>query len=105
MSQPTEIEHLSDLIVSGFKDWKSFGDVGTRLNSDGSLVIFNYTVMCTYKRRWNWFERVSRGLILNTSTGEVVARPFDKFFNWGELEGKPLGFPLFQLKITIENLG
>ena len=27
---------------------------------------------------------MSRGLILNSKTGEIVARPFDKFFNWQE---------------------
>ena len=50
----------------------------------GELAIFNYTKAAQFAERWNFFERVSRGLILNAVTGEVVARSFDKFFNWGE---------------------
>lgn len=48
------------------------------------LLIFNYTTMAQYAERWNFFECVSRGLIINHQTGEIVARAFDKFFNWGE---------------------
>jgi len=93
MQEPTTIQELSNLLVSGFIDWKKLGEVNVRPNQDGSLVIFNYSVLCTYQRRWNWFERVSRGLIMDAKTGKVVARPFDKFFNWGELENKPEGLP------------
>lgn len=38
--------------------------------------------MAEHKNCWNFFERVSRGLILHAKTGEIVARAFDKFFNW-----------------------
>jgi len=37
-----------------------------------------------FAARWNWFEKVSRGLLIDSKTAEIVARPFDKFFNWGE---------------------
>ncbi|MBD3261030.1 MAG: hypothetical protein GF334_05010 [Candidatus Altiarchaeales archaeon] len=94
MQEPTTIQDLSDLLVSGFSDWRDLGGVYARPNHDGSLTLFNYTVMCTYRRRWNWFEKVSRGLILDTRTGEVVARPFDKFFNWGEFDINPEGLPV-----------
>lgn len=73
---------LQELVRSGFSDWKSLGDVAT--NQMDNLILFNYTSAAQYNGRWNWFERVSRGLILDRETGEVVARPFDKFFNWGE---------------------
>lgn len=67
---------------SGFTDWEHYGDVSVRQKDD--LLIFNYTTMAQYAERWNFFERVSRGLIINHQTGEIVARAFDKFFNWGE---------------------
>src|SRR5690606_552618 len=50
------------------------------------LLVFSYNVMAQYGENWNFFERVSRGLIINWKTYEIVARPFDKFFNWGEGE-------------------
>jgi T4 RnlA family RNA ligase len=76
------MEQLQALVRTGFADWRTLGNVKA-VYHDG-LVLFNYTAEAQYERRWNWFERVSRGLILDATTGEVVARPFDKFFNWGE---------------------
>lgn len=66
----------------GFTDWQRYGNVTVRRKDD--LLIFNYNTMAQYEGRWNFFERVSRGLIINHQTGEIVARAFDKFFNWGE---------------------
>lgn len=48
------------------------------------LVIYNYTPKTQYERVWNDVTRACRGLIVNVETGEVVARPFPKFFNYGE---------------------
>jgi RNA ligase len=48
------------------------------------LAILNYTEIAQYKREWNDVTRNCRGLIYNTETLEVVARPFPKFFNHGE---------------------
>ena len=73
---------LQRLVRDGFINWEIFGDVRAVYKDD--LVLFNYTHAAQFEGRWNWFERVSRGLILNAKTGEVVARPFDKFWNWGE---------------------
>ncbi|MHB8626061.1 MAG: T4 RnlA family RNA ligase [Aggregatilineales bacterium] len=77
------IEDIQQLAIAGLRDWKFYGDVVVR--SEGDLLIFNYTELAQYKAEWNFFERVSRGLIINARTGEIVARPFDKFYNW--LEG------------------
>lgn len=80
---PTEITTLVDLqtlVTAGVTDWKPYGDVGT--DRDGDLLIFNYTPKAQYATRLNFFERVSRGLIVHRKTGEIVARPFDKFYNF-----------------------
>lgn len=76
------IEQLQQLVVAGFDDWEQLGDV--RVTAQGDLRLCTYTKEAQFNGRWNFFERVSRGLILNAKTGEIVARPFDKFFNWGE---------------------
>lgn len=48
------------------------------------LRIYEYTEKCVYDRMWNDVTLKTRGLIVNWSTGEILARPFDKFFNYGE---------------------
>lgn len=63
-------------------NWQQFGHVRTVYKGD--LVLFNYTREAEFENRWNWFERNARGLILNWKTGEVVAWPLEKFFNWGQ---------------------
>ena len=49
----------------------------------GHLELFNYSEKCTYEGIWNDTTRQCRGLILDLE-GNVVARPFKKFFNYGE---------------------
>lgn len=81
------VEQIAELLVSGFKDWYSLGYVYTK--TEGDFTLFSYLPQASYakmddKEVWSYFERVSRGLIINNKTGEIVARPFDKFYNWGE---------------------
>ena len=56
----------------------------------GDLSIFNYSPQCTHERKWDEITLQCRGLILNMVTGEVVARPFPKFFNLNENESSTL---------------
>ncbi len=48
------------------------------------LSIFKYSDTCNFEDGWNEINRICRGLILNTQSGEIVARSFPKFFNIGE---------------------
>lgn len=48
------------------------------------LAILNYTERAAYQGTWNEATLNSRGLIVNTDTGDIVARPFPKFFNYGQ---------------------
>jgi RNA ligase len=48
--------------------------------------ILNYTAAAQYDRVWNPVVRACRGLIWHNATGEVLARPFPKFHNYGEHE-------------------
>lgn len=54
------------------------------------LTILNYTDKTAYDRVWNPVTRTCRGLIVNQITDEIVARPFPKFFNYGEIEAATL---------------
>lgn len=76
-----KVEDIVHLLMGGFKDWETLGDVDVK-EWYGELVQFNYSHEAQYANRWNMFEQLSRGLIINKHSGEIVARPFDKFFNW-----------------------
>ncbi len=80
MNEIISIADIQRLVTQGFTDWKQLGDVSVERDDD--LLIFNYTARAQYEGRWNFFERVSRGLIVHAVTGEIVARAFDKFYNW-----------------------
>lgn len=78
----TSIADIQQLVRDGETNWSQYGNV--RAAVWGGYILFNYTTAAQYAEIWNFFERVSRGLILDHVSGEVVARPFGKFFNWGE---------------------
>lgn len=48
------------------------------------LVGLNYTDKAAYERMWNPATLACRGLIYDSTTEEIVARPFPKFFNHDE---------------------
>lgn len=82
MPEIKSIDDIAALAQSGYTDWREHGYVSVREHDE--LLIFNYNAMAQYEANWTFFERVSRGLIINQKTGEIVARAFDKFFTWGE---------------------
>ncbi|WP_428655929.1 T4 RnlA family RNA ligase [Runella sp.] len=51
------------------------------------LYIYNYTPKTQYDRVWNELTLACRGLILDEQYN-IVARPFGKFFNLGEMENQ-----------------
>lgn len=61
------------------------GLVVRRAHPTHPLCIVAYTDRATYTPdSWNRVTRQCRGLIYDTRTHEIVARPFPKFFNMGE---------------------
>ena len=53
------------------------------------LFIYNYTQKTQFERYWNEVTLMCRGLILDAEY-RIVARPFQKFFNWGEIENQAI---------------
>lgn len=51
------------------------------------LYIYNYTQKTQYERFWNNCTLACRGLIMDKDCN-IVARPFQKFFNLGEFENQ-----------------
>lgn len=76
---------LTDLFSAGQLDAAiADGFIRRQYHPTYPLAILNYTELAQFKREWNDVTRNSRGLIYNTDTLEVIARPFPKFFNHGE---------------------
>lgn len=77
--------HLSDLLdLAVLDEMIEAGFVRAQVSPDGNRTIYNYTEQAVYTRSWNGVTRQCRGLIVQTDSGLVVARPWEKFFNYGE---------------------
>lgn len=76
---------LSDLFDVSDLDTAIYGGyVRVQTHPDFPLAVFTYTHKAMFEMHWNEVTRQCRGLIVNTGTTEVVARPFEKFFNYDE---------------------
>ncbi len=49
---------------------------------DGPLTLYKYTQQCVFEKRWNVWNSMARGLIVDTVARKVISTPFPKFFNW-----------------------
>ena len=54
------------------------------------LTIWNYSQKVQYEKLWDDITLQCRGLVTN-SKGQIVARPFKKFFNLEEMDSPPSG--------------
>lgn len=50
-----------------------------------TLLGFKYTTNTVYSEDWDNVSLHARGIVFEYETGKVLARPFDKFFNLGEM--------------------
>ena len=80
---PIEKELIMDLLKIKNLVQEKFIRVQKHLTEE--LYIYNYSAKAQYERMWTEETLACRGLILD-NLGNVVARPFPKFFNLGELE-------------------
>jgi RNA ligase len=83
---------LSDLMsIDDLETEMKAGFVRERRHpADPRCTILNYTEKAQYEKHWTDVTRQTRGLIVLNTTREVLARPFDKFFNYGEHEADSL---------------
>jgi len=71
------------------KTYESKGLVRSQTHPTLPLIIWNYTEKVQYESLWDEVTTQCRGLITN-SKGEIVVRPFGKFFNYEEVIDKNL---------------
>lgn len=71
-----------------------------------NIVILNYTENAVFEQRWNHVTLNCRGLIIDENTGEVLARPFPKFFNYGEYAEYEKDIPFHEIpEFTVKQDG
>jgi hypothetical protein len=78
------------------KEMISKNYVRVNKHPDHDLYIYNYTQNAQFERVWNEITLSCRGLILDAN-GNVVAKPFPKFFNLGEIENQMLPNTTFEV--------
>lgn len=59
--------------------------INVQQHPTAELYIYNYSQTTQFEGFWNEITLMCRGLILNEK-GEIIARPFPKFFNYEELQ-------------------
>ena len=64
----------------------------------GNLCIYKYTAQCVNERAWNDVNSKCRCIVFDTTTGTIIARSFDKFFNLGERPSTEIKFVLKKAK-------
>ena len=69
---------LQRMVVEGY--------IRTQTHPQYPYTIYNYTEKTQFDRVWNEATLQCRGLIVDDD-GKIIARPFRKFFNWGEEQG------------------
>jgi RNA ligase len=82
--------HINDILdPHELANAQALGHVRQQVHPTEPLAILNYTEVCAYDGAWTPVTLACRGLIHRTDTGEVIARPFGKFFNYGQ-QGAPV---------------
>ena len=56
----------------------------TKKDLGDNIVSFNFSKKVFSRRLWNDLNCKARGLFVNMENESIVARSYDKFFNWGE---------------------
>lgn len=86
--------HINKLINPGllFNEVQN-GGIRVQEHPALPLKLYNYTEKAQFAKRWNTATLNCRGLIVHEN-GEIVARPFPKFFNWDEPKPKGSRFQM-----------
>ena len=92
-----DLDLLQEMIEQGY--------VTAREHDSLPLVILNYTAKAQYEWVWNDVTLKARGLIFNKMTHEIIARPFEKFFNWDQGKFYPPAGPVIRMEKMDGSLG
>jgi RNA ligase len=65
--------------------------------TNGDLELFNYSAQAEIEDHWTEEVCICRGIIFDSKTKDIVAKPFSKFFNYGQ---KSLSIPICPFEVT-----
>lgn len=94
--------NVSDLAAAIAEDY-----VIERDHKSLPLVLYSYSRKTVREQVWTDVTKKTRGLIVNRDTHEIVARPFEKFFNFGDAtqpETLPENFPSPIVPLVMDKL-
>ena len=77
VKEKIDLEVLKDMLYSKLIQVKNLED---------NIISLNFTRDVFYDKKWNDLTCHARGLFVDKTNGQVVARSFSKFFNHGEVE-------------------
>lgn len=83
------VKQISQLVVVGH----DFSQYRVKAVYKDELTLLSYTNEAQWANEWTEIEQLCRGLIVNNQTGGIVARPFKKFFNYGQEYGSSIAVP------------
>lgn len=69
-------ENILEKLSSSHLVWK---------NTYGHITSYNFTRNAFNNRKWNDITCTARGLFVENSTNKIIARSYNKFFNWKEV--------------------
>lgn len=73
------------------------GAVRRSVGIDG-LTVWCYSEKCQYEKLWDEYTKIARGIVTDAN-GNVISRPFPKFFNLGEVDEKSLPWKSADIEI------
>lgn len=91
---------MAQIDLLQFRQLEEQGLINCQKHPTADLLIWNYSKKCQFEKVWTEETMMARGLITD-SAGNIKARPFKKFFNFGEqpIEKLPDGLPMWFEKI------
>lgn len=97
--------HIHDLLdINELQELFERGYATERAHPTEPLGILNYTdkAQLSSAQLWKDFAALAhcRGLIYNTRTGEIVARPFRKFWNYGQPQADDIPLTGVRVEVT-----
>lgn len=102
-----EINHIDDVLLQ-IEDHPEF-----KVMDKGWYTVINYMVafedtfsLIRHRTHYNmWMRRECRGLIFDNTTGNLISRPYHKFFNVGEREETAVNkINLYEPHVVLEKL-
>lgn len=102
-----DINHIDD-VIPHIEDWQEF-----RVMEKGWYTVINYMVafdetfsLVRSRSHYNMrMRRECRGLIFDTETGQLLSRPYHKFFNVGERDETDINkINLYEPHVVLEKL-